>query len=89
VKLPVKSWKTCSAAAARFPSKMRGGPTWYGIFGETNSFSEDDAWYSRLELELNPNWGYFVQPGARDPGAENLENLQPNYYARPDRKQHP
>jgi hypothetical protein len=64
----------------RFPSKMRGGPTWYGVFGETNSFSEDDTWYKTLELELNPNWGYFVQPGARDPSAENVENLPPGYY---------
>lgn len=79
--LPVKILEDVLGRCGRYPSKMRGGPTWYGVFGETNSFSEDDAWHGKLELELNPNWGYFVQPGARDPGAENLENLQPNYYA--------
>ncbi len=66
----------------RYPSKMNGGigPTWTGVFGETNSFSEDDEWFKVLELERNQKWGYFIQPGARDPGAENLENLARDYY---------
>jgi hypothetical protein len=78
--IPVKILEDVFGRCGRYPSKMRGGPTWYGVFGETNSFSEDDSWYSVLEDNLNPSWGYFVQPGARDPGAENLENLPPNYY---------
>lgn len=64
----------------RYPPKKNGGPTWSGVICETNSFSEDDEWYKYLELELNPIWGYFVQPGARDPGAENVDNLMPGYY---------
>lgn len=79
--IPVKILEDVLGRCGRFPSKMRGGPSWYGVFGETNSFSEDDAWFNRLELDRNPSWGYFVQPGARDPGAENLGNLQPDYYA--------
>jgi hypothetical protein len=79
--IPVKILQDVLARCGRFPSEMRGGPTWYGVFGETNSFSEDDAWNEKLEIERNPSWGYFVQPGARDPGAENVENLQPTYYA--------
>lgn len=78
--LPTQILQDVLGRCGRYPSKMRGGPTWYGVFGETNSFSEDDAWFERLELNLNPSWGYFIQPGARDPGAENLENLQPDYY---------
>lgn len=79
--IPTQILQDVLGRCGRYPSKMRGGPTWYGVFGETNSFSEDDPWFEKLELNLNPAWGYFVQPGARDPGAENLENLQPDYYA--------
>lgn len=73
----------------RFPSKMHGGPTWYGVFGETNSFSEDSEWFEILEghapdangkVAPRPGWEYFIQPGARDAGAENLENLVHTYY---------
>jgi len=64
----------------RFPSKMAGGCTWRGIIAETNSFTSDSGWFERLELDLPPNWEYFVQPGAFDPGAENRENLVDNYY---------
>lgn len=78
--IPVKILEDVFGRCSRYPSVMHGGPTWYGVFGETNSFSEDDPWYNKLELEKPDTWGYFVQPGARDPGAENLSNLQPNYY---------
>jgi hypothetical protein len=70
----------------RFPSMMNGGPSWYGVIAETNSFSEDSPWNKILEekdlmgKELPKTWGYWVQPGARDPGAENREHLVPGYY---------
>jgi len=64
----------------RYPSKMRGGPSWYGLMAESNSFRKDSPWYSLLEQNLPGNWEYFVQPGAMDPGAENRENLPDAYY---------
>lgn len=71
----------------RYPSMANGGPTWHGVIGETNSFSEDSQWYPILEEQVMPDgkprpptWGYWIQPGARDPGAENRENLVPGYY---------
>lgn len=70
----------------RYPSMMNGGPSWYGVIAETNSFSEDSPWNKILEEKdlmgkpLPPTWGYWVQPGARDPGAENRDNLVPGYY---------
>ncbi len=71
----------------RYPSMANGGPTWHGVIGETNSFSEDSPWYPILEEKVMADgkprpetWGYWVQPGARDPGAENRENLVPGYY---------
>jgi len=53
---------------------------WYGVIMESNSFSEDSQWFDLLEMDLPKNWEYFVQPGAFDPGAENRENLPPQYY---------
>ena len=64
----------------RFPSVAVGGPTHYGVIMETNSFSEDSAWYDRLELNLPSNWQYTVQPGARHEDADWLQYLPPDYY---------
>lgn len=70
----------------RYPSMMNGGPSWYGVIGETNSFSEDSPWNKILEEKdlmgkpLPSTWDYFIQPGARDFNAENKENLVPGYY---------
>lgn len=71
----------------RYPSMANGGPTWHGVIGETNSFSEDSPWYPILEEKVmldgktRPDtWGYWTQPGARDASAENRENLVPGYY---------
>jgi len=64
----------------RFPSKIHGGATFHGIIAETNSFSEDSPWFELLELDRPKNWGYHIQPGGREPDAENVENLPETYY---------
>jgi hypothetical protein len=70
----------------RYPSMRNGGPSWYGVIAETNSFSEDSPWNKILEEKdlmgkpLPATWGYWVQPGARDAYAENREHLVPGYY---------
>jgi len=53
---------------------------WMGIILETNPCDEDSEWHTRLELELPKGWKVFKQPGGQSPGAENTENLPPNYY---------
>jgi hypothetical protein len=84
--LPAQILLDVLSRCGRYPSMMNGGPTWYGVIGETNSFSEDSEWNEILENKnlmgkpLPSTWGYWVQPGARDPGAENRENLVPGYY---------
>lgn len=68
----------------RYPAPIAGGssPTWYGLIGETNSFSEDSPWYKILEEQkLMKGWEYYVQPGARDPNAEIPPGLPPQYYS--------
>jgi len=84
--LPVQILLDVLSRCGRFPSKMHGGPTWYGVIGETNSFDEDSDWNKVLEEKwlldkpLPETWDYFVQPGARDQDAENRENLVASYY---------
>lgn len=64
----------------RYPSRAVVKDYWYGIFGETNPFSEDSLWYNHLVLNKPDGWEVFKQPGGRSSEAENVENLPPNYY---------
>jgi hypothetical protein len=65
-----------------YPSKMQGGPTWFGIWMDTNP-PDTDHWIYRLFEEARPE-GHEVyrQPSGLAPDAENVENLPPGYYAR-------
>lgn len=73
----------------RFPRMEDGGPSWYGMFGDTN-MPDLDSWVYRFAEEERPEgWEFFRQPGGllRDgagwmvnPAAENLENLPADYY---------
>lgn len=64
----------------RYPSRAHVKDYWFGIFGETNPFSEDSPWYENLVLNLPEGWELYRQPGGRSPEAENVENLPPGYY---------
>src|SRR5262245_24400391 len=61
---------------------MRVRPTWRGIIGESNPFSDGSDWHEHLELALPGRWGFWRQPGGLDPDAENRENLDEDYYER-------
>lgn len=84
--LPPRILQDVLSRCGRFPSMMHGGPTWHGVIGETNSFDEDSEWNKILEEKeldgkpLPSSWGYFIQPGAREAGAENKANLVSGYY---------
>lgn len=77
-----------SKRIGRFPSKKDGGPTWYGMWGDTNPPTMDTWWYYQMEhLDpkdgVTPNdngWAVFKQPSGRSPYAENIENLPDGYY---------
>jgi hypothetical protein len=64
----------------RYPSKAMGGPTWYGLIGDTNPWDTDSPYHDRLVLNRDKNWALFHQPSGIGPDAENVENLPPNYY---------
>lgn len=77
-----------SKRVGRFPSKKDGGPTWHGMWGDTNPPTMDTWWYYQMEhLDpkdgVTPNdngWDVFKQPSGRSPYAENIENLPDGYY---------
>jgi len=77
-----------SKRIGRFPPKKDGGPTWYGMWGDTNPPVMESWWYYQME-DLNPEdgvssanngWDVFKQPSGRSPQAENVENLVEGYY---------
>jgi len=64
----------------RFPSKMNGGATWFGLIADTNPWSEDSPYHERFVLAPDPQWKLFHQPSGIGPEAENRDNLPFNYY---------
>ena len=77
-----------SKRIGRFPSAKDGGPSWFGMWGDTNPPTMDTWWYYQMEgLDskdgVSPNdngWQVFKQPSGRSPHAENIENLPEGYY---------
>lgn len=77
-----------SKRIGRYPSKKDGGPTWFGMWGDTNPPTMDTWWYYQMEHidpkdGVSPNdngWEVFKQPSGRSPYAENIENLPEGYY---------
>ena len=78
-----------SKRIGRFPSKKDGGPTWHGMWADTNPPIMDTWWYYQMEgldpadgSSANDNgWAVFKQPSGRSPDAENIENLPEGYYS--------
>ncbi len=66
----------------RYPAKMDGGPTWYGVIMDTNP-PDDQHWWFNFEQNGTPeDWKFFSQPSGLSPEAENLQNLPAKYYQR-------
>jgi hypothetical protein len=89
VEIPRKIIEALSARCGRYPSKIDGGATNWGMWGSSNPSTEDNWWYAYLHKQcddpnqnLPPNAVYFKQPSGMSDEAENLENLpgERNYY---------
>ena len=68
----------------RYPPQRWGGPTWYGVMGDTNMPDDDHYLYRLFEKEKTKGFKIFKQPGGLierngqyipNPAAENLSNL--------------
>lgn len=70
---------------ARFPNRASGGVTYPGVICSTNPPPMDTFWQQMIESPPS-NTSVFKQPaailedGSINPEAENLENLDPDYY---------
>lgn len=73
----------------RYPSQLRGKPTWFGVLADSNPGTEDSPYFEILKLELPGSYGYFEQPPpllrdgdgnvSENPAAENIKNLPGGY----------
>ncbi len=59
----------------RYPSAAQGGPTWFGILGDSNMPNMGSRWHELLDIETPEDWQVFIQPGGLDENAENLNYL--------------
>ena len=82
IELSVDLVSAIAGRCGRFPSKADGGPTWFGIIGDTNAPVEGSDWWKMFEEDRPADWQLFRQPSGLSPEAENLENLPPGYYER-------
>lgn len=64
----------------RYPSKMEGGASWYGIWLDTNPPDDDSWWYKLFEEDAPENCKLFKQPSGLSDEAENLPFLPDGYY---------
>lgn len=65
----------------RFPSRLQGGPTWFGVWCDTNPWHAGH-WAHKLFKSKPEGFELVHQPGGRAPDAENVENLPAGYYPR-------
>lgn len=75
VEIPKQIVESLSARCGRYPSKVDGGATWWGMWGASNPGNEDDWWYNWLYDTKPDNMAFFEQPSGFSPDAENLANL--------------
>ena len=63
--IPLVVLQHLSSRCGRFPSKANGGPTWRGIWADTNPMDSDHWWYRLAEKEKVRGkfpWKFFRQP---------------------------
>jgi hypothetical protein len=86
--MPLSIVNRTAERVGRYPPAKDGGPTWFGMWGDTNP-PDEDHWLAEFEREPPQGWEFFVQPPGlieRDgklvtnPDAENLSNLPKGYY---------
>ena len=66
----------------RYPSKMQGGASWWGVIMDTNPPDSDHWIHNLFEEDLPEEFAIFHQPSGTSPEAENIANLPAKYYER-------
>jgi hypothetical protein len=78
--VPIEIVSALLGRLGRYPSKIMGGPSWFGLIADSNPWDTDSPYHERLVLDPLPGWTLYHQPSGIGPAAENTENLPPNYY---------
>lgn len=80
---PELAFGKCFQRAGRFPREADGGPVDPGVWADLNA-PVIETWQHKAIVERQWIEGrhYFRQPGAFEPGAENIQHLPKGYYER-------
>ncbi|NBT77284.1 MAG: terminase [Betaproteobacteria bacterium] len=78
--VPIDILMALIGRCGRYPSKLLGGPSWYGVVLDTNPWSVASPYHETFVLEPRTGWTLYQQPGGLAPDAENVENLPAGYY---------
>lgn len=78
--IPLDILVAVRSRVGRYPSKRDTGPTWHGVWADTNPSSTDHYIHEKFVDEKPQGWEIFIQPGGLEPNAENRENLPTRYY---------
>lgn len=70
------------ARVGRYPSKKDGGPTWFGIWADTNPWHMGHWGYKLFSVERPEGFELYEQPSGLSEDAENVANLPAGYYER-------
>lgn len=80
--IPRSVFDMLQGRVGRYPSKFQGGPTWFGVWADTNPPDTDHYLYKIFEEQRPDGFALFRQPSGLAPNAENVENLPAGYYRR-------
>lgn len=79
--LPQDVFDVLQSRVGRYPSKLQGGASWWGIWMDTNPMHTGHWLYSLMKTDKRPRrFELFEQPDGLSPDAENVENLPLDYY---------
>lgn len=80
VQIPKEIVEALSGRVGRYPPRIAGGATHFGMWGASNPGEMDTFWHDLLVNDKPRNVEYFHQPSGLSPQAENKENLPQGYY---------
>ncbi len=81
--IPYEIVSALTSRVGRYPAKRHGGPSWSGLFMDTNPPGADHWWFHAAEQDTPAGWRFFRQPAALlrapggfipNPAAENVDN---------------
>lgn len=72
-------WDGMTGRVGRYPAKQDGGPTWWGIWADSNPW-HTGSWQDELFTSGLSSYKLYRQPSGLGADAENTENLVPGYY---------